>query len=205
MDVDGAPRPKVKLIVNRKDGEKDKPKRKSKAADGAPEPPKKKRKAADASAQPTLPVFDLVEPDLAPSKFSSKSKKGKSTVGVDPADDVYGEASALDVADAADKQARKKSLRFHVARIESTAARRAGARAANMGGDDDIPYRERKKEREARLAKEVAKAREREGLGADLDDVDPEVEAEDGGNAKGKKGKKEPSGLNLVGFPKYTS
>ena len=151
-----------------------------------PEPPKKKRKAADASAKAVVPVFDLVEPELAPSK-PSKAKKSKAKASsAAPAEDVYGEASALDVADAADKQARKKSLRFHVARIESTAARRAGARAGAIGGDDDIPYRERKREKEARLAKEVAKAR---AQGDDLDDVDPELELGDG-DAAGKKGKK---------------
>ncbi|KAI0357424.1 hypothetical protein OH77DRAFT_1422279 [Trametes cingulata] len=161
-----------------------KTKRKQKTA--AEEPPKKKRKAADASAEPVTPVFDLVEPELdVPSSSKSKSSKSKAKVStITSADDVYGEASALDVADAADKQARKKSLRFHTARIESTAARRAGARSGAIGGDDDIPYRERKKEKEARLAKEVAKARE--GMGADLDDIDPEVEMA----SEGKKAKK---------------
>ncbi|OSD07531.1 hypothetical protein PYCCODRAFT_1449480 [Trametes coccinea BRFM310] len=165
-----------------------KAKRKQKAA--PEEPPKKKRKAADAHAEPVAPVFDLVEPDLAPAKPSkARGGKGKgAATTIESADDVYGEASALDVADAADKQARKKSLRFHVARIESTAARRAGARSAAIGGDDDIPYRERKKEKEARLAKEVAKARE--GAGADLDDVDPELEA---GAAKSKKRRRDES------------
>ncbi|KAI0328872.1 hypothetical protein GY45DRAFT_1325725 [Cubamyces sp. BRFM 1775] len=159
------------------------------------EPPKKKRKAADARAEPVTPVFDLVEPELdshGPAKTSSKSAsakgKAKGATSAAPtiasADDVYGEASALDVADAADKQARKKSLRFHVARIESTSARRAGARSAAIGGDDDIPYRERKREKEARLAKEVAKAREAGSAGADLDDVDPELEAEAGKKSK---------------------
>ncbi|TBU45012.1 Sas10 C-terminal domain-containing protein [Dichomitus squalens] len=188
IDVDGDDLPKAKTIGKDSRAGKDsvKTKRKSKVADGEPEPPKKKRKATDASAQLAMPVFDLVEPDLAPSK-SSKKEKSKAT---DATVDVYGEATALDVADAADKQARKKSLRFHVARIESTSARRAGARAANMGGDDDIPYRERKKEREARLAKEVAKAREREAQGADLDDVDPELQMDVDRDTNGKNGKK---------------
>ena len=164
-----------------------KSKRKSKAAGGdEPEPPKKKRKGADKAV---TPVFDLVEPELPSSSKSSKSKtKPKSKphpaaagVGEDVVD-VYGEAAALDTADAADKSARRKSLRFHVARIEGTAARRAGARAGAMGGDDDIPYRERKREREARLAAEVARAR---AQGADLHDADPELEREDG--AAGKK------------------
>ncbi|KAI0373750.1 hypothetical protein BV20DRAFT_962324 [Pilatotrama ljubarskyi] len=176
MDEDGD----VSTSLN---GTQKKTKRKQKPA--AEEPPKKKRKAADASAEPVTPVFDLVEPELDVPTSKSKSSKAKAKAStITSADDVYGEASALDVADAADKQARKKSLRFHTSRIESTAARRAGARAGAIGGDDDIPYRERKKEKEARLAKEVAKARE--GMGADLDDVDPEVEMA----SEGKKAKK---------------
>ncbi|KAH9851545.1 Sas10 C-terminal domain-containing protein [Lenzites betulinus] len=149
-----------------------KAKRKQRAP--AEEPPKKRRKAA---ATPAAPVFDLVEPELDAPSSRAQSKKAKAKArgpAISSAEDVYGEASALDVADAADKQARKKTLRFHVSRIESTSARRAGARAGAIGGDDDIPYRERKREKEARLAKEVAKARV--GAGADLDDVDPEVE-----------------------------
>ncbi|KAI0755264.1 Sas10 C-terminal domain-containing protein [Daedaleopsis nitida] len=153
-----------------------KPKRKAKADE--PAPPRKKRKAGDASAKPAAPVFDLVEPEFASGRQPNKKRKAKAA-----AEDVYGEAAVLDAADAADKHARKKSLRFHVARIESTAARRAGARAGAIGGDDDIPYRERKREKEARVAREVAKAR---AQGDDLDDVDPEL----GSAPAGKNGKK---------------
>ena len=185
VDVDADILPKAN--GKGKEKEKGRPKRNSKAGDDESEPPKKKRKAADKAAVPVpMPVFDLVEPELPPSSKGESKGKSKAAMAVDAAEDVYGEASALDAADAADKQARKKSLRFHVARIESTAARRAGARAHIAGGDDDIPYRERKREREARLAKEVAKARE--GLGADLDDADPELEVDAGAGAK--KGKK---------------
>lgn len=136
------------------------------------EPPKKKRKTgkSSADAKPATPVFDLVEPDLAQLKATSSSAGRPASSA---ATDVYGEATALPAADAADKMARKKSLRFHAARIESTAARRQNARSAAMGGDDDIPYRERKKEKEQRAAREAAKRR---GAGGDdLDDAEPEA------------------------------
>ncbi|KAI0647747.1 Sas10 C-terminal domain-containing protein [Trametes meyenii] len=179
-------------------GSDDKPKRsKRKQKPVVEEPLKKKRKVADASAAPVTPVFDLVEPELdaGPSTTSSSKAKSKSKgKGVASAVDVYGEASALDVADAADKQARKKSLRFHTSRIESTAARRAGARSGAIGGDDDIPYRERKREKEARLAKEVAKAREAEAAGADLDDLDPELESSAADGKENKKRRRHESG-----------
>ncbi|KAH9933241.1 uncharacterized protein BXZ73DRAFT_101200 [Epithele typhae] len=159
----------------------------------AAEPPKKKRKAVAGKA--AAPVFDLVEPEFPAASSSSagasSTKKAKKKPKP-PADgegdaDVYGEAGALDAADAADKSARRRTLRFHVSRIEGSAAKRAGARAAARGGDDDIPYRERRKEREARLAKEVANAREK-ARGDELDDADPEAEAD---GAKGDTGKSE--------------
>lgn len=138
------------------------------------EPPKKKRKTSKTSARPTsaTPVFDLVEPELPQTKSTGGTGgSGPSAV------DVYGEATSLQAADAADKQARKKSLRFHAARIENTSARRQNARSNAMGGDDDIPYRERKKAKEARLAREVAKGR---GAGGeDLDDAEPEPRPRD--------------------------
>ncbi|KAG5648291.1 hypothetical protein DXG03_004863 [Asterophora parasitica] len=126
------------------------------------EPPKKKRKTSSTSK--AAPIFDLVEPEFAPSKPSS------SRISADT--DAYGEATSLQHADVADKTARKKSLRFHTSRIESTSARRQGARNQAVGGDDDIPYRERKKEKDVRLAKENSKLRGQGG--ADLDDAEPE-------------------------------
>jgi U3 small nucleolar RNA-associated protein 3 len=125
--------------------------------------------------QGTGPVFDLVEPDYA----SASSRKTKVVPVVDA--DPYGEVTTLAYHDLSDKQARKKSLRFHVSRIESSSSRRSNARANAIGGDDDIPYRARKKEREARSEKEKERRKEKGLLGAggdDLDGVDPEVSGE---------------------------
>ncbi|RDB18037.1 Uncharacterized protein C3B8.09 [Hypsizygus marmoreus] len=134
------------------------------------EPPKKKRKTS-AEAKPAAHIFDLVEPEFS----SSKSSSSRAQLDVEIAD-AYGEATSLQHADAADKTARRKSLRFHTHKIESASARRQGARTQAAGGDDDIPYRERRKDKEARLAKEdVAKVRGQGG--ADLDDTEPEQKA----------------------------
>lgn len=137
----------------------------------AQKPPKKKRKldAASSTKKPVLPVFDLVEPVYTRSKPSSSSS---ATDFGNP--DAYGEATSLQHADQADKAARKKSLRFHTSKIESASARRQGARSA-VGGDDDIPYRERKKEKDVRLAKESEKKVKGQG-GDDLDDAEPEAD-----------------------------
>ncbi|KAJ2985127.1 hypothetical protein NUW54_g10254 [Trametes sanguinea] len=59
--------------------EEKKAKRKQKAA--PEEPPKKKRKAADARAEPVAPVFDLVEPDLAPQITTVAASAGIGAAG----------------------------------------------------------------------------------------------------------------------------
>ncbi|KAF8208837.1 Sas10 C-terminal domain-containing protein [Mycena galopus ATCC 62051] len=103
-------------------------------AEPEPEPevevrPKKKRKT---SKQLLLFLFSI---SLSPTQHRQDSST-----------DAYGEATALQHADAADKTARRKSLRFHTSRIESASARRQGARNNAVGGDDDIPYRDTRKQ-----------------------------------------------------------
>ncbi|KAG2342098.1 hypothetical protein BDR05DRAFT_1060409 [Suillus weaverae] len=134
-------------------------------------PPKKKRKTSD--DKNGQPIFDLVEPDFEAASTSAKKKRSA------PADtcstDAFGEVTFLQHADATDKQARKKSLRFHVSRIENATARRQNARVNAVGGDDDIPYRERRKEKEQRMEKERQRKAGTLGMGGDdLDNVDPE-------------------------------
>ncbi|KAF4617526.1 hypothetical protein D9613_006056 [Agrocybe pediades] len=134
-------------------------------------PPKKKRKTEKAKAkdEPVKPMFDLVEPEFTSSRPSSSRRQP-----VEDAADAFGEATALHSVDAADKSARKKSLRFHTSKIESASARRQGARNQAAGGDDDIPYRERKREKDARLVKEAA-IRAKNQVGVPLDDEEPQV------------------------------
>ncbi|KAF5338889.1 hypothetical protein D9611_008769 [Ephemerocybe angulata] len=144
------------------DSEKKSKSKKEKASkkDKKAEPsPKKKRKVEAA------PVFDLEEPEWEPTKKSSSRKQVET-------DDAYGEASHLHQADAEDKTARKKTLRFHTSRIETASARRSGARNQAVGGDDDIPYRERQKQKELRLEQEARMRLAKQG-GEDLDDEAP--------------------------------
>lgn len=138
--------------------EKPKPKPKSKVDP----PPKKKQKALNGKALPKI-VFDVEEPTL-PKAGPSTTKKSQSST----ADAFgFGEATALDDADVADKGGRRKALRFHTSKIESASARRQGARNA-LGGDDDVPYRDRKKQGEKQKRSNLGAG------GADLDDADPE-------------------------------
>ena len=133
---------------------------------GTQKPPKKKRKTTRDPPQPVAPIFDLVEPQFVSSKNSPSH--GPYANDADP----YGEMTALHSADLADKSARKKSLRFHTSKIDSASARRQGARNQAAGGDDDLPYRQKKKEKDAQLVKEAAKVKNQGG--EDLDDEDPE-------------------------------
>ncbi|KAF8908932.1 Sas10 C-terminal domain-containing protein [Gymnopilus junonius] len=140
----------------------------------AKKPPKKKCRTEDEKGAGLVkPVFDLVEPDFAPSKAASRRLQV-----VDDLEDTYGEAMALHSVDAADKTARKKSLRFYTSKIDSASTRRQGARNQAAGGDDDIPYRERKKERDARLVKEAA-IRAKNEFGEALNDEEPEPQVGD--------------------------
>lgn len=123
------------------------------------QPPKKKRKM-ETSNKPAKVIFDVEEPTLS-RHMETKPREEISS-------DLYGETTTLDTVDAVDKSIRRKALRFHTAKIESASNRRQGARNA-MGGDDDIPYRQRNKE--------LASKRKLTGLGEggdDLDDQDPE-------------------------------
>ena len=165
-------------------------KRKAKE-EGTKKNDKKKEKKAN---KKTERIFDLVEPEFIPSSSKAKTyTPATPTAGLPFALSAYGEATALDEIDAEDKSARKRSLRFHTSKIESTTARRAHARHAARGGDDDIPYRERHKEREARLKRE-AEAKLKRGLlgrgGDDLEDVEMESGGDDDDKRKGEGGKK---------------
>ncbi|KAL4250755.1 SAS10 family protein [Abortiporus biennis] len=147
--------------------------KKKKAPSQEDERPKKKRKtSSETKPSVAIPIFDLVEPEF-PSKKSSKVANKSSSSSRSNTDDVdaFGEYNSLQNADAEDKAARKRSLRFHTAKIESATARRERARAG-AGGDDDIPWKDRKRDKDARTKKELAKTRGQGG--ADLDDEEPQ-------------------------------
>lgn len=119
---------------------------------------KKKKKKAE---KERLAKAKEVEESLADlSTLLTKPKKPKKAKTVaQTADDNhsdFGEEDALDARTAADKAAKKKSLRFYTSQIVQKASRRADA-GRDAGGDADIPYRERLKDRTARLNAEAEK------------------------------------------------
>ncbi|WVF68785.1 hypothetical protein IAT40_003557 [Kwoniella sp. CBS 6097] len=153
MDIDleeDAIMPK-KSKKDKKD-KKDKTKKSKKAS--APE----QETSAGASSTPAF--APLAEPE-----FFTSSKSSKSSAAYDDAD-VLGDPTALGNADFADKQSRKRSLAFHTSKINQTLARRAEGRANRMGGDEDLPYRDRRKARDDALKRNGPKAE-----GEDLEEL----------------------------------
>lgn len=76
-------------------------------------------------------------------------------------DSDLGEEDVLDASEAAEKARKKKSLRFYTSQITQKASRR-GQAGKDAGGDTDLPYRERLKDRQARLNEQAEKRGKRE-------------------------------------------
>ena len=117
-------------------------------------------------------IADLYNMPLISGKSTSKPKAVSAEQGDDNSD--FGEEDALDARTAADKAARKKTLKFYTSQIAQKANKRAGA-GRDAGGDMDIPHRERLRDRQARLLAEAEKRGKRdskhgEDLGDDSDD-----------------------------------
>ncbi|KAK1773911.1 Sas10 C-terminal domain-containing protein [Copromyces sp. CBS 386.78] len=137
-----------------------------------------KAKKARAVEQSLADLSNLLETTKTAAKASKKSAK------VDKRDDDersdFGDEEILEAHVAKEKAARKKSLKFYTSQIVSKSAKRADA-GRNAGGDDDIPYRERLRDRQARLNAEAEKrgkkgSKHGAALGeGDSDDEDKQV------------------------------
>lgn len=91
-------------------------------------------------------------------------------------DSDIGDEVALTAREAEEKAQKKRSLRFYTSQIAQKANKR-GAAGRNAGGDEDLPYRERLKDRQARLNAEAerrgrSQANEAEQLGGESDEED---------------------------------
>jgi U3 small nucleolar RNA-associated protein 3 len=89
-------------------------------------------------------------------KKSSKQPAVKSIVRAAESDSDFGEEESLSARALAEKASKKKSLRFYTSQIAQKANRRADA-GRDAGGDADLPYRERLRDRQARLNAEAEK------------------------------------------------
>ncbi|KAI9691796.1 MAG: hypothetical protein M1822_007868 [Bathelium mastoideum] len=104
-------------------------------------------------------------------------------------DSDLGEENQISARDLADKAKRRRSLRFYTSQIAQKSNKRAAA-GRDAGGDMDVPYRERLKDRQARLNVEAErrgkkKADDSTALGGESDEEDQrqarEVRDEAGG------------------------
>ncbi|CAD0096896.1 unnamed protein product [Aureobasidium vineae] len=107
---------------------------------------------------------------LSTSSRPKKSKKKTQTAAIDENDSDLGEDTSLTAEELAEKAKRKKSLRFYTSQI----AQKANKRGAKVqGGDEDVPHRERLRDRQARLNAEAearGKRFDRDTLGEDSED-----------------------------------
>ncbi|KAM7223869.1 Sas10 C-terminal domain containing protein [Rhypophila decipiens] len=120
---------------------------------------------------------------LKSSKKAAKADKVVRDESDDEDDDDksdFGEEDALDSRTANLKAQRKKSLKFYTSQIVQKASRRADA-GRDAGGDADIPYRERFRDRQMRLNAEAERRGKKAQAGTELggggDDSDAEAEA----------------------------
>lgn len=104
-------------------------------------------------------------------------------------DSDFGDETKLTAHEAAEKAKKKKSLRFYTSQIAQKANKRDAA-GRHAGGDTDLPYKERNKDRQVRLNEEAQRrgrmeANENERLGGDSDEEDYQVAREVRGDMDG--------------------
>lgn len=107
-----------------------------------------------------------------------KTQKSK-TPAKNEDDSDFGDEDALTAKEAEEKAKQKRSLRFYTSQLAQKANKRNAA-GRDAGGDTDIPYRERLKDRQARLNAEAEKRGRQqpaksEQLGDDSDEEDHRV------------------------------
>lgn len=112
---------------------------------------------------------------VAESGRKRKVQKANNTSARDADDSDFGDED-LTVREAEEKAKQKRSLRFYTSQLAQKANKRSAA-GRDAGGDADIPYRERLRDRQARLNAEAEKRGKQrpdksEQLGGDSDEED---------------------------------
>ncbi|KAI9727496.1 MAG: hypothetical protein M1828_006438 [Chrysothrix sp. TS-e1954] len=111
-------------------------------------------------------------------KLASILKRNSNAAMTEPTTNAYesdssiGDEAPLSAEAAAEKARKRKSLRFYTSQIAQKANRRERAGQGAAGGDEDLPYRERWRDKVERLNREAEKrgkkqAAEEEALGDD--------------------------------------
>lgn len=126
--------------------------------------------------QDLLSLAELI-PTSKPSQPSLRPRTRNST---SPSE--FGEQTSLTPHEASEKAKRKKSLRFYTSQIAQKSQKRNDA-GRDAGGDNDLPYRERLRDRQARLNAEAEVRGKKKGpaagaaLGGESDEEDEHVAA----------------------------
>lgn len=95
-------------------------------------------------------------------------------------DSDLGDERPLTTEEAAEKTRKRKSLRFYSSQIAQKAQKR-GAASREAGGDDDLPHKERQRDRRERLLKEAESRGRKSAEGAEaLSDGDAEHDHDNG-------------------------
>lgn len=124
-------------------------------------------------------LADLEDLATEPSR-KRKTQKVKAPLKDDDSD--FGDEDALTAHEAEEKAKQRRSLRFYTSQLAQKANKRNAA-GRDAGGDADLPYRERLRDRQARLNVEAEKRGRKElnpdqQLGGDSDDEDRRVAKE---------------------------
>lgn len=131
-----------------------KPKRKSKSERAlikAQESTQAEERARKEKIEAKLATLDLL---LSSGGKEARVKPSKKAMAVAGDESDLGDEQALTVQEAAEKAQRKKSLRFYTSQIAQKSNKRDAA-SRDAGGDVDLPYKERLKDRQARLMREA--------------------------------------------------
>ena len=120
-------------------------------------------------------LAELYDLPLQTTKSRKLITQTKTRDGDDSSD--FGDEDVMDARAAASKAARKKTLKFYTSQVAQKANKRVGA-GRDAGGDMDIPYRERFRDRQVRLVAEAEKRGKRGSkFGAELGDESDEGDA----------------------------
>ncbi|KAB8074063.1 Sas10 C-terminal domain-containing protein [Aspergillus leporis] len=110
-------------------------------------------------------LADLSSLVTKPGKKRVSQKVKQSAKDADDSD--FGDEDALTAKEAEEKAKQKRSLRFYTSQLAQKANKRTAA-GRDAGGDADIPYRERLRDRQARLNAEAEKRGKQQPKGSEL-------------------------------------
>jgi U3 small nucleolar RNA-associated protein 3 len=119
----------------------------------SPSPPltKSTKPSRLAATEAALADLSSILPSRGPKKRTPSTKSQKKVYA---SDSDFGEETHLSTNDAQKKAARRKSLKFYTSQITQKSQKRLGA-GRDAGGDEDLPYRERFRDRQMRLNAEA--------------------------------------------------